>query len=171
MPASSTSISSWPVSDRRRDLVNGNSISDHVGETVRTPAAEMSEAELQAAEAVIARGRRAFLEVGAALLAIQRCRGYVLRGYARFEDYVEQQWGFGRTSAYWHIDAARVAGNVQRVGPNSGSLPNRIMRFALSAGRRPLFHLQIMEIHCFGSTGLRAIDLRMNILKNIFKSG
>jgi site-specific DNA-methyltransferase (adenine-specific) len=76
----------------------------------------MSEAELEAAEAVIDRGRRVFLEVGAALLAIQQCRGYLLRGYTRFEDYVEQRWGFGRTSAYWHMDAARVARNVQPVG-------------------------------------------------------
>ena len=86
-----------------------------------TAATDMSRAELEAAEAVIDRGRRAFLEVGAALLAIQQGRGYLLRGYARFEDYVEQRWRFGRTSAYWHIDAARVARNVQRVGHSADS--------------------------------------------------
>jgi site-specific DNA-methyltransferase (adenine-specific) len=76
----------------------------------------MTEAELEAHEAVIDRGRRVFLEVGAALLAIQQRRGYRLRGYARFEEYVQDHWGFGRTSAYWHLDAAAVARNVQHVG-------------------------------------------------------
>jgi site-specific DNA-methyltransferase (adenine-specific) len=138
MLAWSTSSSSSPVLDRRNNTVieaaidgvsdmatlaaeSVNASSTAARESLQddpnlTLATDMSESELEAAEAVVNRGRRAFLKVGEALLAIREGRGYLLRGYTRFEDYIEQRWGFGRTSAYWHMDAATVARNVQHVG-------------------------------------------------------
>ena len=88
-----------------------------VPEAIRTSSAEtdMTESELEAAEAVIDRGRRAFLEVGEALLAIRgvaatAARLRPLRGLRR-----RIACSFGRRAAYWHIDAAQVARNVQHV--------------------------------------------------------
>jgi len=64
---------------------------------------------LDECERVIKRGLATFVEVGEALMAIRDQRLYREKGYSRFEDYCQQEWGWSRIHAYRHIEAARVA--------------------------------------------------------------
>lgn len=63
---------------------------------------------LQDCEAVIERGLDTFVEVGEALLEIRDARLYH-RTHGTFEDYCRERWGFDRTYAHRHIQAAEVA--------------------------------------------------------------
>jgi hypothetical protein len=76
------------MTDARRDALSA-APEGHVS--------EMAKADFDAAEATIAGERRAFLEVGEALLAIQRGAGHRHLGFSRFEDYVCARWHLGRT--------------------------------------------------------------------------
>lgn len=62
---------------------------------------------LDALEAVIERGVRTFVEVGAALGEI-RDRKLYRDDYATFDAYCHQRWGFGKTYASRQITASRV---------------------------------------------------------------
>jgi hypothetical protein len=70
--------------------------------------------ELQACEAIIARGLNTFIEVGTALLAIRDQRLYRAT-HKSFEDYCHDRWQMGRSRSYQLIDAAQVAGNVSTI--------------------------------------------------------
>ncbi len=62
---------------------------------------------LEQCEAVIERGLRTFLEVGAALLEIRDGRLY-RQDYGTFEDYCRDRWGFSRVQAHRLIEASEV---------------------------------------------------------------
>jgi hypothetical protein len=59
-------------------------------------------------EDVIERGRKAFIEVGQALLEVRDGRLY-REGHDTFEAYCRERWEFGRSYAYELIDASRGA--------------------------------------------------------------
>jgi site-specific DNA-methyltransferase (adenine-specific) len=92
---------------------------------------EMTEAELAVAEAIIARGKQTFVEVGEALLAIRDRSGYRLAGYSTFEAYCKQRWGWSRTHGYNVIAAAETARNVLPV-IHSGTPPTLAQALALA---------------------------------------
>ncbi len=62
-------------------------------------------------EAIIERGKWAFVQVGQALLEI-RARRLYRDTHGTFEDYCKERWGWGRKIASDYILAAGVAGNV-----------------------------------------------------------
>jgi hypothetical protein len=70
----------------------------------------MAQAELEAAEAIIASECRALLEVGQALLSIRRSAGHRHLGFSRFEDYMHARWHLGRAG-----DADRGGGSPDDV--------------------------------------------------------
>ncbi|HEY8768741.1 MAG TPA: DNA N-6-adenine-methyltransferase [Dehalococcoidia bacterium] len=75
----------------------------------------LPEAErLEELEAVVARGRRVFVEVGAALLEIRDSRLY-RQDYGTFEDYCRQRWDFSRFTAYDLIKTSEAALLVEEV--------------------------------------------------------
>lgn len=76
----------------------------------------MTTAELHEAEAVIEKGKLTFVAVGRALESICNRKGYVLAGYATFQEYVKKKWGWGRAHAYRLIDAAEVAEVLSPMG-------------------------------------------------------
>lgn len=91
------------------------STSHHSGDASAIPAARVGVevgARLQELEAVIERGKHAFLEVGRALLVIRDERRYKERGFRNFDDYCHEHWGFSRTNANRLIEAAAVAEEV-----------------------------------------------------------
>jgi len=69
---------------------------------------------LDECERVIAKGKRAFILVGQALLEIRDRRLY-RQTHPTFEAYCRERWGWGRESAYKHIAAAKVAENVESI--------------------------------------------------------
>ena len=69
-------------------------------------------------EAVVERGKAAFVEVGNALLEIRDARLY-RESHTTFEGYCRERWSFERAHAYRLIDGARVAAAVS---PN-GDIP------------------------------------------------
>jgi hypothetical protein len=71
--------------------------------------------ELQACEAIIARGVNTFIEVGTALLAIRDQRLYRAT-HGTFEAYCRERWNVGHSHAQRMIDAARVAENLSPIG-------------------------------------------------------
>lgn len=71
--------------------------------------------KLNALENTIARGWKAYLEVGEALLAIRNERLY-RANHSTFEDYCQQRWGMKRAQAYRLMDASEVADNLSPIG-------------------------------------------------------
>lgn len=59
-------------------------------------------------ESIIERGRQTFVEVGTALMEIREARLYREQGFATFEDYCQERWGWGRMRASQLITAAEV---------------------------------------------------------------
>lgn len=68
-------------------------------------------AQLAQHEAIIERGLKTFVDVGAALLAIRDARLYRAQ-YGTFEDYCRERWGWERRHAYRLMDAAQAVENV-----------------------------------------------------------
>ena len=66
---------------------------------------------LQKLEAVIERGLRTFVEVGAALLEIREGRLYRAT-HVTFEEYCKERWGWNRDYANKQIRAAQVVQNL-----------------------------------------------------------
>jgi len=64
-------------------------------------------------EAVIRRGLNSFIEVGEALMEIRDNRLYREKGFGRFEDYCQQEWGFSQSRTYQMMDAAKVTGLLE----------------------------------------------------------
>ena len=72
----------------------------------------MDQDELERLEHVVDRGRAAFVEVGQALAAIRDRRGYRLAGYATFEAYLQERWGWSRQRGYQLIHASDVVADL-----------------------------------------------------------
>lgn len=85
-----------------------------IGDTVLSLA---EKDELGRQEAVIDRGLRTFVEVGSALAAIRDGKLY-RSGYATFEEYCRERWGFARNYANKMIAAAEVVTGLGTVVPN-----------------------------------------------------
>jgi hypothetical protein len=66
------------------------------------------DARLGELEKVIAKGKKAFVEVGLALAEIRDLRLYK-REYSNFSEYCQKKWGWTKQHAYRLIDAAPVA--------------------------------------------------------------
>lgn len=66
-------------------------------------------------ELVIERGIKTFVDVGSALLEIRDNR-YYREGFATFEEYCRERWGFARSTAYQYIAAAEVVEDVRHGG-------------------------------------------------------
>lgn len=88
--------------------------------SVSPPAIIEQDQSLSQLEAVIERGKKAFVEVGKALAEIQ-VRGLYKRTHATFEAYCRERWGFSRHVAYERIEAAAV---VQNVGSSQQTSPS-----------------------------------------------
>ncbi len=73
---------------------------------------EMTLLELSDCENVIDRGKRAFIEVGQALMEIRDRRGYELAGFATFEQYCREKWGWTLKTAINYIGAMQVAEKI-----------------------------------------------------------
>lgn len=71
---------------------------------------------LQEAEAIIDRGRGAFVEVGNALLEIRDRRLYRATEHRTFDDYCKKRWGFSRVHAHRLIESAAVTKNLLPIG-------------------------------------------------------
>lgn len=93
-------------------------------ETIDEPG-ELTSSErgvLDGMEMIIERGKRAFLEVGTALMTIRDSRLYRVE-YKTFEDYCQTRWGFGLSFANHQIRSVEV---VKQIGtivpiPNEGT--------------------------------------------------
>lgn len=70
---------------------------------------------LEQAEATIARGIKAFREVGDALISVRENRLYRAE-YATFEDYCRDRWQLERATAYRAIQSAQVASILSPMG-------------------------------------------------------
>ena len=68
---------------------------------------------LQELEAIIARGQKAFVEVGNALLEIRERRSYKERGYKSFDDYCREHWSFTKQRANQFVEAAKVVKELE----------------------------------------------------------
>lgn len=78
----------------------------------------MTSDELIECEQTIERGKKAFVEVGLALMRIRDAGGYRMAGYKTFEQYCRDRWGWSRKTATIYIGAQRVA----RLLPQSNNL-------------------------------------------------
>lgn len=86
--------------------------------------------ELALCEAVVLKGRQTFLEVGGALLTIQKKRLY--RGtHDTFEDYCREVHDISRSSAYALITAFGISENVQHDAQNLPPIANARQALAL----------------------------------------
>lgn len=72
----------------------------------------MTQDELLGQEQVIEHGKKAFVEVGLALMDILNRRGYRLAGYSTFEQYCQERWGWSDQSAYGYIGAAQITQKI-----------------------------------------------------------
>ena len=69
---------------------------------------EMNASELSKHEIIIEHGKKAFVEVGLALMEIRDRRGYRAAGHETFEIYCRERWKISRPVAYEYIGAAQV---------------------------------------------------------------
>lgn len=76
---------------------------------------------LQELEAVIERGLSTFVDVGRALLAIQR-EGLYRDTHGTWDAYCRERWGFGRTWAFRLITGAEVAEDLEAARLPIGNL-------------------------------------------------
>src|SRR5437016_1295847 len=67
-------------------------------------------------EKIVTRDLSTYVEVGWALLEIQRSRLYFDAGYRTFEEYCHDRLGYGRQYAYKLIQAAKVAAVLSPIG-------------------------------------------------------
>ena len=93
------------------------------------------QSELEHHEAVIERGLKTFVDVGASLMAIRDRRLYK-QEYDTFDEYCRIRWNIDRTYAHRMIDAAQVHNNLLPIG---NILP------ANEAQARPLARLEATE--------------------------
>lgn len=74
---------------------------------------EMTQAEFEAADAVVQRGLLTCFEVGQSLREIRDKHGYRLAGYGTFENYCHQRLNMARRTAYQMIEAAEAFNDVR----------------------------------------------------------
>jgi len=85
---------------------------------------QLTKAEAKAladCEDTIARGCRAFIEVGNALATIRDSQLY-RQTHATFEDYVKERWPFGKAYAYRLIGAAETAAVLSPIGDKTAAV-------------------------------------------------
>jgi hypothetical protein len=100
---------------------------DVIGRTASNP---VEGRQLGQLEAVIERGREAFVEAGWALLEIRQGRLY-REQYSSFGAYCHARWGWSRTHVHRLIDAARVVGLFPiGNGPRTESHARQLAYFA-----------------------------------------
>lgn len=68
--------------------------------------------QLQAYEDIIRKGRRAFVEVGEALMKIRSGKLYKDAGFDTFEKYCLERWGYKRAMAHQLIDASEMSNTL-----------------------------------------------------------
>lgn len=90
------------------------------------------ERTLKANEAIVAKGRATFMEVGEALAAIRDAKQYREAGFSSFDAYCQERWGFTANYARRQIIAAADAKSVP-----TGTLLPRTER-AARALRKPV---------------------------------
>lgn len=73
----------------------------------------MTAGELAEHEAVIERGQQTFVDVGLALMAIREAKGYRTAGYATFEAYCQERWGWSASRSRQLIGAARFVTGLE----------------------------------------------------------
>lgn len=78
-------------------------------------------------EAVIERGKTAFVEVGEALIEVRESKLYRLN-YPTFEAYCKGRWGFSRPRAYQLMEAAETVGQIEAVSTTVDIASERIAR-------------------------------------------
>jgi len=71
---------------------------------------------LQELECRIEVGLKTFIDVGNCLLEIRDRRLYQEKGYTRFDDYCQEQWGWGKAHVYRQIEAAKT---IEIIGKRS----------------------------------------------------
>jgi len=86
--------------------------------------------ELALCEAVIERGRKAFLEVGGALMTIQEKRLYRAT-HTTFDAYCREKWQIGKSYAYDMIAAYGIVENVRHSGQTDALPENPKQALAL----------------------------------------
>ena len=74
------------------------------------PAKERAVGRLAQLEIIIERGKRAFIEMGQALIEIRDKRLYREQGHKTFEDYCQTRWGFTSRRANQLIEGTDAAG-------------------------------------------------------------
>lgn len=111
-----------------------------------TAIAESDRQELEQCEAIIARGLRAFREVGTALATIREKRLY-RETHATFAEYVEQRWEMSLNYAERQMTASMVVGHLEE-SANWQTLP------ATESQARPLTTLRTTD-----ENGKKVIDL------------
>ena len=89
-------------------------------------------------EAVIERGKKTFVEVGAALMAIRDDPRRLYRRFGTFEEYCQKRWEWRQSQVYRLMDAAEVVRNLKS-SPIGELLP------ANEAQARPLTTLKTPE--------------------------
>lgn len=80
-------------------------------------------ARLETLESVIDSGRKAFVEVGRALLEIKTGKLYRSK-FGTFEEYCQNKWQMERRTAYRYLDAASVIENVSHGTQTQPILPS-----------------------------------------------
>lgn len=93
--------------------------------------ATVTETRIAALESIIELGLQTFVEVGRALQEINESRLYREQGHATFEDYCQKRWGWKRRIAYYYIQAAEVAENVQLIAQTEPSLTQAVQLASL----------------------------------------
>jgi hypothetical protein len=78
-------------------------------------------------ETIIEQGEKTIIEVGQALLAINRGKLYKTQ-YGSFEEYCREKWGFGKRRGYYLIDAAEIANEVCTSGAHLSEVTERQLR-------------------------------------------
>ena len=105
--------------------------------------ATTDQVRLDQLEATIADGRRAFLAVGEALLAVKAERLYRLRGFTTFEAYCSEKWGFTHRYANRLLAAFRFAKECAAEGKPAPANEHQARRAMDAAARTELQDLAV----------------------------
>jgi site-specific DNA-methyltransferase (adenine-specific) len=121
-----------------RPSLNGTRLTPRDGDlAVMLQEPQMTEEELDAAEAVIAKHLTHFLEVGRLLVRIRSSRVYRYLGYRTFERYLAERIGLSRRTGYLYLDAAQVAETLRDEGveaPECANATHEVDRLPINLG-------------------------------------
>jgi hypothetical protein len=133
-----------------------------------TPTIIQQQQSVRTLEAVIERGKQAFIEVGRALTEIREFKRYREAGYGTFEEYCLKRWGFSRQSASYYIVAAEVAENLSTQVDNPSSLTQARELSVLP----PELQREIAAITDFSETTVRELKEQINNIAHVgYNSG